>query len=139
MRVAFFATVGAAVAAGLVFLARRRGALAVAALSAAAFAVGTASLVSFIGMYAYELPTHRCPFCVLQGDYHHVGYALYLALLGGAVLGVAAGAIAPAGRIPSLAQVVPRVQRRLVAASTALWALLAAIVAWLILGTDFRP
>jgi hypothetical protein len=90
-------------------------------------------------MYAYELPTHRCPFCVLQGDYHHVGYAIYLALLGGAVLGVAAGVIAPAAGIPSLAQVVPGVQRRLVAAATALWALLAAIVAWLILGTDFRP
>jgi hypothetical protein len=76
---------------------------------------------------------------VLQSDYHYVGYALYLALLGGAVLGLAAGAIAPAGRIPSLAQVVPRVQRRLIAASSALWALLAAIVAWLILATDFKP
>ena len=139
MRVAFFATVGAAVAAGAFFLARRRGALVVAALSAAAFAVGAASLVSFIGMYAYELPTHRCPFCVLQRDYHYVGYALYLALLGGAVLGLGAGAIAPAARIPSLAQVVPRVQRRLIAVSSALWALLAAIVAWLILATDFKP
>jgi hypothetical protein len=139
MRVAFFATVGAAVAAGATFLMRRRGALVVAALSGAAFAVGAASLVSFIGMYCYELPTHRCPFCVLQRDYGYVGYALYLTLLGGAVLGLGAGAIAPAARIPSLAQVVPRVQRRLIAFSSALWALLAAIVAWLILGTDFRP
>ncbi|HEY6001172.1 MAG TPA: hypothetical protein VI078_17950, partial [bacterium] len=102
-------------------------------------AVGAASLVSFIGMYCYELPTHRCPFCVLQSDYHYVGYALYLALLGGGVTGIAAGAIAPAGRIPSLAAVVPRAQRRLVAVSVGFWALLAAIVAWLLLRTDFRP
>jgi hypothetical protein len=139
MRVTFFATMGAAVAAGGFFLARRTGAVAAAALSAAAFTVGAASLVSFIGMYAYELPTHRCPFCVLQRDYGYVGYALYLAPLGGAVLGIAAGAIAPAARIASLSQVVPRGQRRLLAISSALWALLAAIVAWLILATDFKP
>lgn len=139
MRTTFFAAVAAAVAAGLAFMVRRKGAVATAALSALAFAVGAASLVSFIGMYAYELPTHRCPFCVLQRDYGYVGYALYLALLGGAVLGTAAGVIAPAARIPSLSQVVPRVQRRLIAVSTALWVLLAAIVAWLILATDFRP
>jgi hypothetical protein len=139
MRVAFFGTVGAAVAAGCLFLARRRGALAAASLSAAAFAVGAASLVSFIGMYVYELPTHRCPFCVLQRDYHYIGYALYLALLGGTVLGIAVGVIAPAAGILSLSRVVPRVQRRLIAVSSALWALLAAIVAWLILATDFKP
>ncbi len=139
MRVAFFAAVGAAVASGLLFLARRRWAAVVAVSSGVAFAVGTASLVSFIGVWFYELPTHRCPFCVLQREYGYVGYALYLALLGGAVLGLAAGAIAPAGRIPSLAAAVPCVQRRLVAVSCALWALLAAIVALRMLTTDFRP
>ena len=104
-----------------------------------AFAVGAASLVSFIGVYIYELPTHRCPFCVLQRDYGYVGYALYLALLGGSVLGLGAGAIAPAAGIPSLETTVPRLQRRLIAVSCALWGLLAAIVAWTILATDFRP
>jgi hypothetical protein len=68
-----------------------------------------------------------------------VGYALYLALLGGGVLGLGTGAIAPAARIPSLAATVPRFQRRLVAVACALWALLAAIVAWSTLVTDFKP
>jgi len=139
MRVAFFVTLGTTLATGAHFFARRRGAIAFAALSGVAFAVGAASLVSFIGVYIYELPTHRCPFCVLQRDYGYVGYALYLTLLGGAVLGLGAGAIAPAASIPSLAAAVPRLQRRLVAASGLLWALLAAIVAWKILATDFHP
>lgn len=139
MRIAFFVTLGLTVATGARFFLRRRGAIAFAAGSAAAFAVGAASLVSFIGVYIYELPTHRCPFCVLQGDYGYVGYALYLTLLGGTVLGLGAGALAPAASIPSLAAAVPRLQRRLVAISCALWALLAALVAWTILATDFRP
>jgi len=139
MRVTFFATLGATLVTGAHFLARRRGAIAFAVLSGVAFAVGTASLVSFIGVYLYELPTHRCPFCVLQRDYGYIGYGLYLTILGGAVLGLGAGAIAPAAGIPSLAKAVPRMQRRLVAVSSALWALLAAIVAWTILATDFHP
>lgn len=139
MRIAFFITVGATLAAGVHFLARRRGAAAFAALSGLALAVGSAALVSFIGIYIYELPTHRCPFCILQREYGYVGYPLYLALLGGAVLGLGAGVIAPAAAIPSLATAVPRLQRRLVAASCALWTLFGAIVALRLLLTDFRP
>lgn len=139
MRVAFFGSIGAVLAAGALFLARRRGAAAFAVLSGVALAVGAASLVSFIGVYVYELPTHRCPFCVLQRDYGYVGYALYLTLLGGAVLGMATGAVAPASGIPSLATQVPRVQRRLVLAACALFSLLAALVAWIVLATDFTP
>ncbi len=55
------------------------------------------------------------------------------------MLGLGAGAIAAAGRIPSLAATVPRVQRRLVAVACALWALLAVLVALRMLTTDFRP
>ena len=139
MRVAFFLAVGTTIVAGLRFLARGRGAIAFAALSATGLAVGVAALVSFIGVYIYELPTHRCPFCVLQREYGYVGYALYLSLLGANVLGLGAGAVAPAAHIPSLAAEAPRFQRRLVAASCALWALFAALVAWRILATDFTP
>lgn len=139
MRVAFFASIAAVLAAGSLLLARRRGAVAFALLCALALAVGAASLVSFIGVYVYELPTHRCPFCVLQRDYGYVGYALYLTLLGGGVLGIATGVIAPAARIPSLAAEIPRVQRRLALAACASFALLAALVAWIVLRTDFTP
>jgi len=38
------------------------------------------SLIAFFGTYIYELPTHHCPFCMLQSDYHYIGYVLYTAL-----------------------------------------------------------
>ncbi len=38
------------------------------------------SLIAFFGTYIYQLPTHHCPFCMLQGYYHYIGYVLYTAL-----------------------------------------------------------
>ncbi len=41
------------------------------------------SVVYFFGTYIYELPTHLCPFCMLQDHYFYVGYLLWgLLLLG---------------------------------------------------------
>lgn len=41
------------------------------------------SLVYFFGTYIYQLPTHQCPFCMLQKEYYYVGYLLWGALLSG--------------------------------------------------------
>jgi len=41
------------------------------------------SVVYFYGTYIYELPTHKCPFCMLQGDYYFVGYFVWGLLLVG--------------------------------------------------------
>ena len=49
--------------------------------------VSLLSLISFFGTYIYELPTHHCPFCMLQSEYHYVGYLLYLLLFGGTFYG----------------------------------------------------
>lgn len=35
------------------------------------------SVVYFFGTYIYELPTHKCPFCMLQNSYYYVGYLLW--------------------------------------------------------------
>lgn len=47
------------------------------------------SLILFFGTYIYELPTHHCPFCVLQKEYHYVGYFLYIFLFSGTFFGIA--------------------------------------------------
>ncbi len=46
------------------------------------------SLIEFFAPYIYELPTHRCPFCILQPEYHYIGYFLYATLFLGTFLGV---------------------------------------------------
>jgi len=47
------------------------------------------SLISFFGTYIYELPTHHCPFCMLQSDYHYIGYLLYTLLFVGSFSAIA--------------------------------------------------
>lgn len=49
--------------------------------------VAVYSLIDFFSTYIYELPTHRCPFCILQKDYYYIGYLLYFLLLTGTFLG----------------------------------------------------
>lgn len=39
------------------------------------------AVVYFFGTYIYELPTHKCPFCMLQDHYYYVGYLLWGSLL----------------------------------------------------------
>ena len=49
------------------------------------------SLIIFFGTYIYELPTHHCPFCMLQKDYHYIGYLLYSFLYVGTFYGMMVG------------------------------------------------
>jgi hypothetical protein len=62
--------------------------IATAALALAFLAVALASMVSFLSLYIYELPTHHCPFDVLQLQYRGIGYPLYLSLFAAVVFGL---------------------------------------------------
>ena len=50
------------------------------------------SLIVFFGTYIYQLPTHHCPFCMLQKDYDYIGYVVYITLYVGTFYGIS-GAI----------------------------------------------
>jgi len=51
------------------------------------------SLISYFGTYIYELPTHHCPFCLLQYEYNYMGYFLYTILFIGTFNGLVIGFI----------------------------------------------
>lgn len=53
--------------------------------------VGLAAVISFISIYIYEMPTHHCPFDLLQSGYDFIGYPLYLALFGAVLCGLLPG------------------------------------------------
>ncbi len=55
--------------------------------------IALVSLIAFFGTYIYELPTHHCPFCLLQKDYHYIGYFLYIFLFIGTFYGIVLGVI----------------------------------------------
>ena len=109
-----------------------QGAIVYALLSMAAFAVAMEAVISAISVYVYELPHHHCPFCILKGEYGHVGYALYIPLFTATLLGIGGGIAQPASRFASLAEAGPRIMRRCVASSMAGFALFAAVTVWLI-------
>jgi hypothetical protein len=46
------------------------------------------ALVYFFGTYIYQIPTHKCPFCMLQKEYHYIGYALWFSLFIGSFIGI---------------------------------------------------
>jgi len=50
--------------------------------------VAIISLIMFFSTYIYELPTHHCPFCILQKEYYYVGYLLYISLFIGTFFGI---------------------------------------------------
>ena len=113
MQPVFWTTLGAFVGSGILLLRTRRGAAVFSILSLAFLLVSVASLVSFFCLYIYELPSHHCPFCLLQREYWFVGYPIYGSLLGGAISGLGAGALAPFHARKSLTSALPRMQAKL--------------------------
>lgn len=117
IKMTFFAGMVITAGLGIFLLARGKGGVLYGAASGALFPVSVAALISFISLYIYEMPTHHCPFCVLQGEYHRIGYLLYGSLLAGAVFGLGVGVLSRFRNILSLRDYLPLLQRRLVLVS----------------------
>jgi len=81
------------------------------------FIVSIVSIISFISLYFYQLPTHHCPFDILQKEYCYVGYPIFASLFVGSFLGMMVGLIEFFKNIPSMTQIILKAQR--------LWALYA--------------
>ncbi len=122
---------------GARFLARGKGDALFALLGSVFFITAVVAIVSFISLYFYELPSHHCPFCILQKEYGHVGYLLYGTLLGGEIAALGVGFLAPFKTVPSMRMIIPPTQKRLVRAALLLFAIFSAAVALRIVTTPF--
>jgi hypothetical protein len=109
----FFASLSGVVGTALCFYRTGRGALVLAVMSGWFFILALTSILSFISVYIYQLPTHHCPFCLLQREYGYVGYPLYVSLFIGGIAGMGIGALDRFKGIDSLTEVIPQMQRRL--------------------------
>jgi hypothetical protein len=130
MQIAFFSSIAITVASGLYFYMKGRAGYLFSVFAPITFLIAAASIVSFICLYIYELPSHHCPFCMLQKEYNHIGYILYACLFSGAVAGLGTGALMPFRKTGSLVSIIPVIQRRLVCVTLACYLLFAAIVVW---------
>ncbi len=124
---AFFVSIAFTLVTGIFYRLKKKGAVLFAAASWICFAMSAISLVSFISLYFYELPTHHCPFCILQREYGYVGYLLYVTLLGGAVSGLGVGALSRFEKMKSLSKSLPAIQARLTVVCLAAYTLFAAV------------
>ncbi len=139
MMLAFYLAMGMTMFSGLYFLMRRgKGGYFFALISIFTFVVSVAALISFISLYFYELPTHRCPFCILQREYYYIGYALYITLLVGVVGGTGVGILMPYHKFKSLQTIVPSIKKRLTMMSMASYLLFTFIVTSVMIFTDFK-
>jgi hypothetical protein len=123
---------------GLYFHIKGRAGSLFSLASLATFIVAIVALISLISLYIYELPTHHCPFCILQREYGYLGYPMYLSLLAAAVCGTGAGAIARFRAIESLAGVLPPMQRRLTMTSLLCFGIFLAISVWAMVTSNLR-
>jgi len=76
------------------------------------FIFSIAAIISFISLYFYQLPTHHCPFDILQKEYYYIGYPLYAFLFAGSFLGIMAGVVERFKKIPSMNRIIPAAQKR---------------------------
>jgi hypothetical protein len=133
----FFAAMAATTVCGIIFYRKGRGGYIFSALSSVTFAIAASSLISFICLFFYELPTHHCPFCILQKEYDYVGYLLYITLLGGGVTGLGTGVLYSVRKRSSMVRVIPALLRRLTAATLLFYLLFTFVVVFRML-TSFR-
>ena len=99
--------------------------------------VVTAAVISFISLYIYEMPSHHCPFCLLQKEYGYVGYPLYALLLAATVTGLGVGLLQPFRHRASLGKILPAVQRRLAGLALLCYLLFTILASWKIVFSSF--
>jgi len=137
MQVAFFGIMAFILASGVWFLLKGRGGKLFAVAGTLTFPVSIAALISFISLYFYELPTHHCPFCILQREYQYVGYLIYTTLLGGGIASAGMWALMPFHPVPSLQEALPLIQRSLAATALVLYSVFTVVVICRIVFSDF--
>ncbi len=75
------------------------------------FFISLGAVISFISLYIYQMPTHHCPFDMLQGHYYFIGYPLYAALFVGSFFGMLPGLTNPLRHIAEVCELLIRAER----------------------------
>jgi hypothetical protein len=126
----FYSAMFCTLACGIFFYLKNSGGYLYAALSLLMFIISLVSIVSFISLYIYELPTHHCPFCIIMEEYNYLGYLLYILLFGAVVSGFGVGALSPFRQVESLQFMLSGLIGKLALASVILYAAFTAIVTY---------
>ena len=138
MRVVFYGAMALTFLCGAYSYIKGKGYYLFSAVSSLSFCIALASLISFICLYIYELPTHHCPFCILQKEYGYIGYPMYFTLLGAGLAGLGTGILAPFRNRGSMVHIIPALQRRLTGTTLVLYAIFTLISTCKLVFSSFR-
>jgi hypothetical protein len=133
----FYGSSLATILVGIWFLIRSSGGWLFALLNVLQLAVALVATVSVISLYIYQMPSHHCPFCILQKEYYFVGYPMYLAMLTAAICGFGGGWLHRYRNIKSLAEDLPGLCKTLTRISIAATIFLVVIASGFIVLTSF--
>lgn len=137
-KILFFISISATILSGLYFYKSGKGVYVFSSLSAISFIISIVAIISFISLYIYELPTHHCPFCILQREYNYIGYPLYTSLLAGTIFGTGAGILNPFRDRESLRDVIPTLQHKLSLISIIAFLIFLMVSVYPMLFSDFK-
>ncbi len=137
MLVIYYGSAAVTAVAGVLYLLKGRGGYLFAVLSGLNFLVAMVAVISVISLYIYQMPSHHCPFCILQKEYHFVGYPLYIAILVAGVSGLGVGMLLPFRAVASLRGMIPRLTKRLTLAALIAIVVSTAVATWPVLFTSF--
>ncbi len=99
-------------------------------LAVFSFLVSMASIISFISLYIYEMPSHHCPFDVFQKNYHFIGYPLYISLFCWVFFGLLPGIFQPLKRISSLTEEIERSEKKWLSLGIVFTVVFVCIASW---------
>jgi hypothetical protein len=138
MEIVFFAVMVGLFSLGIFSYRTGKGGYAFALMAFLALIVSLVAFISFISVYIYELPSHHCPFCVLQKEYGYIGYPFFLTLLGGSLTGMGVGMVAPFLGTESLKKILPAIRKKLIGISLGFYAIFFFMVVYQILRSNLR-
>jgi hypothetical protein len=136
-KVLFYLSVVLALRSGIHLMVTGRAAHVFSYFSTWLFVFSFVAVISFISIYFYELPTHHCPFDLLQREYNYIGYPLYLSLFAAGITGAGAGVIDHFKDAASLKSVIPGLQKRLCLFSMIGYAVFTLIATYPMVFSDF--
>lgn len=125
---AYAVVLGIVLISGVTSLLTDRGGYVFSLLSFFLLIAAIIAIISAVSIYIYELPTHHCPFCILQKEYKYIGYLFYTTLFGGALSGMASGALQPFRKKKSLEDILPEIQKKLTIISLVFFVIFSLIV-----------
>lgn len=138
MKIVFYSAIALVLICGIYFYRTLKGGYLFSLMSTLFFFIAVEALISFISLYFYELPTHHCPFCILQREYGYIGYFLYALLLSGSLSGIGVGTLLPFRDKISLAIIIPSIVRRLTLLSLISYAVFAIVSTYQIIFSHFK-